>query len=122
MARAKAADLTGRKREELNKQYAEELSQRAQEMSIATAVEAQKLETEVTDLTEVGKKTTIIDEVEPVGIELADDSVVVRVAEDIEAMTVGVGNHYSFKAGAKYKVPKHVANHLREKGLLYDRL
>jgi hypothetical protein len=37
-------------------------------------------------------------------------------------MTIGVGNHYSFEAGKKYKVAKHVAAHLQEKGYLYDRL
>jgi hypothetical protein len=65
---------------------------------------------------------TVIDEVEDLGVSLADDSVVVRVAEDLEMMTIGAGNHYSFQAGKKYKVSQVVANHLREKGYLYDRL
>jgi hypothetical protein len=37
-------------------------------------------------------------------------------------MTLGAGNNYSFEAGKKYKVAKHVATHLQEKGYLYDRL
>jgi hypothetical protein len=37
-------------------------------------------------------------------------------------MTIGAGNHYSFQAGKKYKVTQAVANHLKEKGYLYDRL
>jgi hypothetical protein len=119
--KAKATDMTGRKREELTKQYAEDLSRRAEEMSIATAIEAERLETEVTDLTNPDRPT-VIDEIEPVGVDLADESVVVRVAEDIEGMTIGVGNHYNFKAGQKYRLSKAVADHLREKGYLYDRL
>jgi hypothetical protein len=120
--KSKATDITGRKREELTKQHAEELARRSEEMSIITAIEAERLETEVTDLTNPARPTTVIDEVEPVGVDLADDSVVVRVAEDIESMTIGVGNHYSFRAGQKYRVSKAVADHLREKGYLYDRL
>jgi hypothetical protein len=120
--KAKATDMTGRKREELTKQFAEDLSRRAEEMSIVTALEAERLETEVTDLTNPARPTTVIDEIEPVGVDLADESVVVRVAEDIEGMTIGVGNHYNFRAGQKYRLSKVVADHLREKGYLYDRL
>jgi hypothetical protein len=53
---------------------------------------------------------------------MADDTQIVRLAEDLEHVTIGVGKHYSFKAGQKYKVPKHVAQHLQEKGYLYERL
>ena len=120
-AKAKAGDVTGRQREKLVKQHAEELAARANEMSIATQVEAARVQTEVTDLTTPARPTTIIDEVETVGVDLADETEVVRVAEDIEHMTIGAGNHYSFKAGQKYKVAKKVARHLREKGFLYDR-
>ena len=120
-SKAKAGDVTGRQREKLIKENAEELAKRANEMSIATQVEAARLETEVVDMTEPARPTTIIDEVESVGVDLADDTEVIRVAEDIEHMTLGAGNHYSFKAGQKYKVAKKVARHLREKGYLYDR-
>ena len=121
MAKAKVTDVTGRQREELVKQHADQLAKRAEEMSIATAVEAVRMETEVLDLT-VSGEPTVIDEVESVGVTSADDSTVIRVAEDLDFVTIGVGNHYSFKAGQKYKVPKGVAQHLQEKGYLYDRL
>ena len=122
MAKAKVTDFTGRQREEMLKANAEEVAKRATEMSIASQVEAVKLETEVYDLTKVGEVPTVIDEVESLGVESADDSTVIRVAEDLDFVTIGVGNHYSFKAGQKYKVPKNVAAHLQEKGYLYDRL
>ena len=121
MAKAKVTDVTGRQREEMIKANAEALAARANEMSMATAEKAYKDEVEVTDLTEPSKPT-VIDEVESVGVSLADDSVVVRVAENIDMMTIGAGNNWSFEAGKKYKVPAHVANHLKEKGYLYDRL
>lgn len=121
MAKAKVTDVTGRQREKLIKDNAEELTRKAQEMSLASAVEAQKMETEITDLTENPGKATVIDEIEDLGVTTADDSVVIRVAENLDFVTIGAGNHYSFEAGKKYKVPANVAQHLKEKGYLYER-
>lgn len=120
-SKAKPTDVTGRQREKLLKENAEEIAKRAQEMSIATAVDAARKETEVTDLSVNPDRPTVIDEVEDLGVTTADDSEVIRVAEDLDFVTIGVGKHYSFKAGQKYKVAKNVANHLREKGYLYER-
>lgn len=122
MAKAKVTDVTGRQREEQIKAHAEELAQRAGEMSMATQTAAARLETEVVDVTKNPDAPTVIDEIESVGVTMADDTQIVRVAEDLEHVTIGVGKHYSFKAGQKYKVPKHVAQHLQEKGYLYERL
>lgn len=122
MAKAKVTDVTGRQREEQIKAHAEELAQKATEMSMVTQAQAYKDETEVIDSTVPNKPATVIDEVEAVGVSLADDTQVIRVAEDLDFVTIGAGNHYSFKAGKKYKVAKHVAAHLQEKGYLYDRL
>jgi len=53
------------------------------------------------------------------GIVHADDPTrIIRTNADIGNMTLGVGTNYSFKAGQKYRVPKHVAEHLAEKDLL----
>jgi hypothetical protein len=121
VAKAKVTDFTGRQREELLKANAEEVAKRAAEMSIASQVEAERLEKETIDLT-TGPVPTVIDEVESLGVESADETTVIRVAEDLDFVTIGVGNNYSFKAGQKYKVPRNVAAHLEEKGYLYDRL
>ena len=121
MSKAKVTDVTGRKREEQVKAFAEDQAARAVEMTMATAVKESKDATEVVDMT-IPSVPTVLDEVVSVGVELADDTVVVRVAENIENMTLGAGNNYSFEAGKKYKVAKHVATHLQEKGYLYDRL
>jgi hypothetical protein len=120
VAKAKVTDVTGRQREQLVKENQEELQRRAAEMSLATATEAQRNETEVTDLSSPSRPT-VIDEIEDLGVTTADDSVVIRVAEQLDFVTIGAGNHYSFEVGKKYKVPASVANHLREKGYLYER-
>jgi hypothetical protein len=109
VSKAKVTDVTGRQREAQIKAHAEELADRAGQISMATAEAAAKLETEVMDLTNPNAVAT-------------DDTQIIRVAEDLDFVTIGVGNHYSFKAGQKYKVSKHVAQHLQEKGYLYDRL
>jgi hypothetical protein len=122
VAKAKVTDVTGRQREALLAANAEALAERANEISLATQTKAHKDETEVVDLTSNPEAPTVLDEVESVGVSLADDQVVIRVAENLDMVTIGSGNHYSFQAGKKYKVPKHVAAHLQEKGYLYDRL
>jgi hypothetical protein len=121
VAKAKVTDVTGRQREAQIQANAEALAARAGEISMATVEKEYRDATEVVDMT-TPSVPTIIDEVENLGVSLADDTVIVRVAEDIEMMTIGAGNHYSFQTGKKYKVSQAVANHLKEKGYLYDRL
>jgi hypothetical protein len=114
-SKAKPTDVTGRKREALVTANLEELQDRANSMSMATAEAQIKLETEVIDATVPERQTVIVDE--PTVIS-NDAEVVIRVVEDIENMTLGSGNNYTFKAGQKYKVTQHVAQHLKEKGYL----
>lgn len=117
MAKAKPTDATGVLREKLIADNAEALAERAAEMSMATAQAKAKLETEVIDATNPSRQTVIVDEAVTVG-QVSEDSVEIRVVEDIENMTLGAGNYYNFKAGQKYRVTKQVAQHLREKGYL----
>jgi len=120
--KAKVADTTGRQREQLIKEQAEEQARRSEEITMATAVAKEKLDNEVVDLSTPQAVPTVIDEVESVGVDLADNTTVIRVAEDLDMVTIGAGNNYSFKAGQKYRVSKSVARHLQDKGYLYDRI
>jgi hypothetical protein len=113
--KSKPTDVTGRKREQLVAASLEEMQERANSMSMATAEAQIRLETEVIDATIPERQTVIVDE--PT-VTSSDAEVVIRVVEDIENMTLGSGNNYTFKAGQKYKVTKHVAQHLQEKGYL----
>jgi hypothetical protein len=117
MAKAKPTDATGVMRERIQAQAAEEQAERAVEMSMATAQAKVKFETEVIDATIPERQTVIVDEAVTVG-NSSNESVEIRVVEDIENMTLGAGNTYNFKAGQKYKVTKQVALHLKEKGYL----
>ena len=117
MATKNPGDVTGRKRDENAAKHVEEIQARAEEMSLATAEAERKLTEEVIDATVPGRPTVIVDSVVRVG-DQSGDRVTIRVIADIEAMTFGAGNTYSFKAGQKYDVTKDVARHLNEKGYL----
>lgn len=109
--RVKPTDYTGRERERLQKEHQDELKLRAQEMSLANAQAAEEAANTITDY-----RPTVIGDVEDQGVNLADDSEIVVLIDDLDQMTLGAGNHYSFRAGQKYRVTKHMADHLREKG------
>ena len=118
--KAKATDFTGRQRESLQKQYVEEQTNRANEMSLASAEKAYKEEYEVLDGTKPNRiETVVVDDVKKTTTE--KETMIVRVSEDIDSMTLGAGNFYSFKAGQKYEVTKAVADHLEAKGYVAAR-
>ena len=81
------------------------------------AAEAQIKLDEVVDAT-IPNRATVIEDSVTVVANKEEDSVVIRVIETIDSMTLGAGNYYSFKAGQKYKVSRQVAQHLEEKGYL----
>jgi hypothetical protein len=49
----------------------------------------------------------------------ADGTVVLRVNTDLEDVTIGAGNNYTFMEGQAYRVPRHVYDHLEEKGYVW---
>ena len=116
----KAQDFTGRQKAALEKEHADELAKRSEEMSVAAQVEAAQIESEVIDVTESpAAPTVIVDSVEEIGVTLADETIIIRVNEDIMDMTYGAGNLYTFLQGRKYKVSKDLASWLEEKGYLW---
>jgi len=108
-------DATGRAAEEAAKRNAAELDKRREEISISRQAEAISLENDVFD-PKKPDEPLLIDEVEEVGVSVNNDKVVIRTISDIEDMTFGVGNNYTFKAGVKYSVPRELANYLAQLG------
>lgn len=114
---SKPNDVTGRIRDELASKALEAQQEAANNMSMATAKARVDLETQVIDATIPSRQTIIVDD--PITLGAPDDSTIeIRVVQDLDNMTLGKGNTYSFKAGVKYKVTKLVATHLKEKGYL----
>lgn len=118
-SRPKPTDATGKARAAAIKQNSEALKARQDEITTIAADEARRLETEILDPT-VNAPVEVVDEIIDTGSpELGDDMVVIRLIADIEQMTFGYGNNYSFKAGARYKVSRDLADHLESLGYLY---
>lgn len=115
-SKAKPTDTTGRQREKLQAENLEQQQEAAAQMAMATAQKAVALETEVIDATKPNRTEVIVDK--PTVVATGKDSVTIRVVEDIEHMTFGAGNYFSFKAGQKYQVTRELARHLEEKGYL----
>lgn len=115
-SKAKPTDATGRQREKLIQDNAEAVQEAATQMAMATAQKAVALETEIIDATKPNQATVIVDE--PTIVDNSEKSVTIRVVEDIENMTFGAGNYFSFRAGQKYQVTQDLARHLEEKGYL----
>ncbi len=111
-------DATGRAAEQATKRNQEALKKRQDEISIATQLEAESLERDVFDPKQPDAPL-VLDEIENVGVSTAGDMVVIRTITDIEEMTYGVGNAYTFKAGVKYRVPVGLANYLEQLGYIW---
>lgn len=117
--RKRAGDLTGLETERLQKEHAEELKRRAQEISMMAEVQAE-LDDIPVDYSD-GKAPVV-----PTELELEEEIIlekptrVVIPNTKIEQMTWGAGNHLDFEEGRKYTVPVELARHLESKGLLYN--
>jgi hypothetical protein len=111
-------DATGLAAEKATKANQEELRKRKDEISIAAQIEAESLENDVFD-PKAPDAPLVLDEIENVGVTTANDMVVIRTITDIDEMTYGVGNHYTFKAGVKYRVPANLANYLEQLGYIW---
>ena len=118
-SKAKPADATGRQREAAIKAANEERERQLVD-SLADQAEAQLSLDEVIKA-EPARPEIIVDEVVTVG-NSKPDNVVIRVVDDIEAMTFGAGNFYTFRAGQKYEVSRDLAEHLKAKGYLANAL
>ena len=111
-------DATGLAAEKAAKKNAKAIQDRKDEISIAAQVEAEQLETQVFD-PKRPDAPIVLDEIENVGVTTANDMVVIRTITDVDDMTYGVGNNYTFKAGVKYRVPGHLANYLEQLGYIW---
>ena len=111
-------DATGKAAENAAKKNAAELRKRQDEISISRAAEEELLETAVFDPKQPDQPL-LIDEIEEIGVAVANEKVVIRTITDIEDMTYGVGNTYTFKAGVKYSVSRDLADYLERLGYIW---
>jgi hypothetical protein len=112
--RKRAGDLTGNKTQELQAKHAEELAEKANRLTMLQASNAAE-KSQPVDLT--GGDTEIVQDGEA-RVEVRKAKSRVKALADIDC-TVGVGNNYSLEEGRTYDLPRHVAEHLLEKGLVW---
>jgi hypothetical protein len=120
--RKSPGDFTGRQTAKATAEAQAELAERRDQIAMAQAVDMEIIETDVFDPTSgesLGKFEVVELEIDhsPSG-KKESNQVIIRVIEDIDDMVFGVGNHYTFKAGQKYKVDKVLAEHLDQCGYL----
>lgn len=130
---ARPGDFTGQQKAKLAKEHAEEVARRGDELAMMEAAEQEAAQNRVTDYTQgTIEQPVILDDVEdltaadaelllsPDDITLRESPVrTIRVNADLEKVTIGVGQNYTFREGEKYRVPAHVADHLEEKGYVW---
>jgi hypothetical protein len=116
--RSRASDLTGRQIEAANDKRDAEIESRAQELSMVTAAAKEAISNEIIDLSNPSAPVAIaVEEIEEIEVQVAEKEVTIRVNENID-MTYG-GVSYKMDVGPKYKVAKHIADWLEEKGIVW---
>ena len=111
-------DATGRAKQVSEKANAKAAQDRKDQLSMATKAEKELMSTGTFDPRNQAE-TINLDEVEQVGVSLTNDLTTIRTQVDIENMTWGVGNNYTFKAGVKYLVPTELADYLAHLGYVW---
>jgi hypothetical protein len=118
--RKRPGDLTGITTQQLQKENQEALKKRAEEISMMAEIEAEQNDIPV-DYSNGPVVTPVKDEVEVAGeIELETPTRTIIPITDLDQVTYGAGQHYTFKEGTKYIVPLDLARHLSSKGLLWE--
>ncbi len=118
-ARKRAGDFTGQQTEKLQAENAAELKKRAQEISMMAEVEAEENAKPI----DYSNGPTPPAEVElevAETVELTEPTRTIIPNTNLESVTYGAGNHYTFEEGRKYVVSRELADHLRSKGLLWE--
>lgn len=126
-----AGDVTGKRMAAKQAEQAAVAAERQEELTMVNQQIQIENETAVFDpksgakLAEDGDTLDIPDasagdEVIDLGVTtVEDDEVIIRINEKLTNVTIGRGTFYNFDQGKKYRVPRHVAQHLDEKGYVW---
>lgn len=114
--RTRPADYTGRQRAKLASEHAEVVRAREEQISMASAVQAE-YDDSVHDVVGERQEQQINEQGEVTYVEATAKTI--RVNSTIENMTFGAGNLYTFEEGKQYRVPAAVADHLEELGYVW---
>jgi len=114
-------DHTGNKKRILAEQHAEDLAKRKGEIAMQHAEAAANLDQPIS-LDEKGRTLQAVseEEMQEGPVELPPEKVSIRIACDLEKVTIGQGTNFDFREGQVYEVPLHVALHLDRLGYVWQ--
>lgn len=116
-------DHTGNKKRVLSEQHAEEVARRKGELSMRHAEQAANLDQPIA-LDDKGRTLQAVTEEgkgdEEGPVQLPPEKVTIRIACDLEKVTIGQGTAFDFKEGQVYTVPLNVALHLDRLGYVWQ--
>lgn len=118
-------DVTGRLAEKLQEEHKEELARRSEEIGLVNAVRVESLDDPIdiipAHLAEARRQTAdpASDLSEATEVVVEEPMVGMRVSVDLDDVTIGHGNTYSFKVGQKYRVPRYIYAYMDERGFVY---
>ncbi|MFH9731865.1 hypothetical protein [Streptomyces sp. NPDC017260] len=114
-------DHTGNKKRVLSEQHAEELTRRKGELAMHHAEQAANLDKPIA-LDDKGRTVEAVseDDTSDAPVQLPPENVTIRVACDLEKVTIGQGTDFDFKEGQVYEVPLNVALHLDRLGYVWQ--
>lgn len=114
--RARPQDYTGRQRQKLAAENAEVVRAREDQLAMVTAQQAE-IDDSLHDYVGDRQVTQLDAEGEVTYVEA--EARTIRVNSDIENMTFGAGNNFTFKEGGQYRVSAELANYLEELGYVW---
>ncbi|WP_328749316.1 MULTISPECIES: hypothetical protein [unclassified Streptomyces] len=114
-------DHTGNQKAILAEQHAEELAKRKDEIAMHQAQQKAGLDDPIA-LDDKGRTIqNVSEEVAVEGpVDIPPENVNIRIACDLEKVTIGQGTEFDFKEGQVYTVPLHVAQHLDRLGYVWQ--
>lgn len=114
-------DHTGNQKSLLSEQHAEEMAKRKDEIAMHHAEQKAGLDEPIA-LDERGRTIQNVSEAvaEEGPVEIPPENVNIRIACDLEKVTIGQGTAFDFKEGQVYTVPLHVAQHLDRLGYVWQ--
>lgn len=132
---ARPQDLTGATKEKLEAEKAAEREAAAEHLATLAASKSENDGVVEWDAEKNGPKVESSDSADAEGkqdapksdspvavsrqVQVKDEIVSFKVRETLEMVTIGAGNHYTFEEGKTYKYPKHIYDHLEEKGMIW---
>jgi len=118
--RKRVGDLTGIETQRLQKENQEELKKRALEIAMMNELEAEENDIPI-DYSNGPISAVPQDELKfEEEIQVESPTRTITPITNLEQVTFGSGNHYTFEEGRKYVVPLELARHLSSKGLLWE--